>query len=105
MNINLHIKEKFWNLDLQRTIRSMQAERVVDLVCQKLFKFGIDLNKHILETVNDGASVMVKYGQGPIKLDGGLRHSSIWGPLRPPDRWIYPVYIIWIQIYVINSIV
>ena len=63
MNINLHIKEKFWNLCLQRIIGSMPAERVVDLVCQKLFEFGIDLNKHIVATVNDGASVMVKYGR------------------------------------------
>ena len=41
----------------------MQAERVVDLVCKKLFEFGIDLNKYIVATVNDGASVMVKYGR------------------------------------------
>ena len=41
----------------------MAAERVVDLVRQKLFEFGIDLNKHIVATVNDGASVMVKYGK------------------------------------------
>ena len=43
-NINLHMKEKFWNLGMQRMIGSMLAERVVDLVSQKLIKFGIDLN-------------------------------------------------------------
>ena len=48
---------------MQRIIGSMPAERVVDLVCQKLFEFGIDLNKHIVATVNDGASAMVKYGK------------------------------------------
>ena len=41
----------------------MQAERVVDLVNQKLIEFGIDPNKHIVATVNDGASAMVKYGK------------------------------------------
>ena len=53
MNINQHIKEKFWNLGMQR----------IDLDCQKLFEFGIDQNKHIVATVNGGASVMVKYGR------------------------------------------
>ena len=63
------------------------------------FLIIVQVTKNKLNYLSDA------YNQGPIKLDGGLRHSSIWGPLRPPDRWIYPVYIIWIQIYVINSIV
>ena len=41
----------------------MSDDRVVDLVRQKLFEFGIDLNKHLVTTVNDGASVMPKYGK------------------------------------------
>ena len=41
----------------------MPAERVVDIVRQKLFEFEIDLNKHIVATINDGGSVMVKYGE------------------------------------------
>ena len=40
----------------------MPAQKVVELVHKKLLEFGIDLNKHTVATVNDGASVMVKYG-------------------------------------------
>ena len=62
MNINLHTKVKFWNLGMQRIKGSMPAQKMVELVHKKLLEFGIDLNKHIVATVNDGASVMVKYG-------------------------------------------
>ena len=40
----------------------MPAQKVVELVHKKLLEFGIDLNNHTMATVNDGASVMVKYG-------------------------------------------
>ena len=39
MNINLHMKEKFWNLGMQIMIGSMPAEIVVDLVSLKLIEF------------------------------------------------------------------
>ena len=63
MNINLHTKEEFWNLGMQRIVGSLPAEGVVELIRQKLAEFGIELDKHIIATVNDGASVMVKYGK------------------------------------------
>lgn len=51
-NINLHTKEKR-NLGMQRISGSMPAEQVVEIVG----------HKHIVATVNDGTSVMVKYGK------------------------------------------
>ena len=63
MNINLHTKECFWNLGMQRISGSMPAEKVVEMVSHKLLEYGLVLSKHIVATVNDGASVMVKYGK------------------------------------------
>ena len=42
MNINLHTKEKFWNLGMQRIKGSMPAQKVVELVYKKLLEFGIN---------------------------------------------------------------
>ena len=63
MNINLHTRDEFWNFGMQRITGSMPAEKVVELVRNKLLEFGIYLDKHVVATVNDGASVMVKYGK------------------------------------------
>ena len=63
MNINLHTKECFWNLGMQRISGSMPAEKIVEMVSHKLLEYGLVLSKHIVATVNDGASVMVKYGK------------------------------------------
>ena len=61
MNINLYTEEQFRILGMQRIIGSVPAVMVIQLVRKKLFKFGIELNKHVVATVNHRASIMVKY--------------------------------------------
>ena len=41
---------------------AMPAEKAVEAVQNKLSEFGLDLEKHVVACVTDGASVMVKFG-------------------------------------------
>ena len=41
----------------------MPAETAVEAVQNKLSEFGLDLEKHVVACVTDGASVMVKFGK------------------------------------------
>ena len=56
-------QREVWNLGMQRIVGSLPAEGVVELVRQKLAEFWDKLDKLIVATVNDGASVMVNYGK------------------------------------------
>ena len=47
---------------MQRISGSIPAEKTVEMVNHKLLEYALDLSKRFVATVNDGASVMVKYG-------------------------------------------
>lgn len=51
------------NLGLVRIEGSCPAEKLIELVDEKLKSFGLDFNKDIVSTTSDGARVMVKFGR------------------------------------------
>ena len=53
----------FGNLGMVKIDGAMPAEKVVEAVQNKLSEFGLDLEKHVVTYVTDGASVMVKFGK------------------------------------------
>ena len=53
----------FWNLGLVKIDGAMPAEKAVEAVQNKLSEFGLDLEKHVVACVTNGASVMVKFGK------------------------------------------
>lgn len=63
MNINLHTECEHWNLGVFRIEGSMTAEKVVELMNEKLATYSLNLEDHIMCATTDGASVMVKYGK------------------------------------------
>ena len=63
MNVNLHSRDKFWNLGMIGLKGSMTAENIFAVLRSKLVEFGVEIEKHIINVVTDGASVMVKFGK------------------------------------------
>ena len=63
MNVNVHSRNNFWNLGMKKINGKMPAEKVLDLLIEKLHEYKIDLNQHIVSIVCDGAPVMVKMGR------------------------------------------
>ena len=63
MNVNIHSRNKFWNLGMKKTNGKMPAEKVLNLLIEKLHEFKIDLHQHIACIACDGAPVMVKMGR------------------------------------------
>ncbi|GBN98829.1 hypothetical protein AVEN_265140-1 [Araneus ventricosus] len=64
LNLNVHHKEKRFNLGLIRIHGSCTAEHTISLTKQKrLESFGFDSDTDIIGVTTDGASVMVKFGK------------------------------------------
>ena len=63
LNIYLYSQcRKVWNLGLFRIQDSFTAEKVLQMVTDKLKLFNISLEEDVVATVTDGPSVMVKFG-------------------------------------------
>ena len=63
MNINVHFQDGFRSLGLIRIQGSLNATKAIKLVEKRLQLFGLDLNKDVVASVTDGASLMVKFGK------------------------------------------
>ena len=64
LNINIHFSEgAFYNLGMVRVLGSFSAEKCVAAVEMKLTGFGVNIEKHVVACVTDGASMMVKFGK------------------------------------------
>ena len=63
MNLNLHGEKTFYSLGMIRVKGSMNAEKAIALVKQRLMKFNLSLDSDIVSTITDGASVMMKFGR------------------------------------------
>ena len=63
LNINLLLSTKFWNLGMTQITGSLHAEKIVDLVENKLSDFNLTMKRHIIASVTDGASVMKRFGR------------------------------------------
>lgn len=63
LNVNVHHKERHFNLGLIRIHGSCTAEPCIDLVKNRLTSFGLDFDCDIIGITTDGASVMVKVGK------------------------------------------
>lgn len=63
LNLNLHHKEKHFNLGLIRIHGSCTAEHTISLIKNRLKSFGLDTDTDIIGMSTDGASVMVKVGK------------------------------------------
>ena len=64
ININIHCKDSVsFNLGLVRIIGICDAKETQRIVIQHLKEFGISLEKDIVASTTDGASVMCKFGR------------------------------------------
>ena len=63
MNINLHNATNFQSLGLIRINGSMNTEKAIQFVRDRLEKFHLNLDNDIVATITDGASVMMKFGK------------------------------------------
>ncbi len=63
MNINVHAENEHWSLGMIFIIGSFNTANCKKLVNDRLNEFGLDLNRHIMASTTDGASVMVKFGR------------------------------------------
>ena len=63
LNINLHLFTKFWNLGMTSITGSLPAEKIVDLVKNKLSDFNLLMKRHIIASVTNGACVVKKFGR------------------------------------------
>ena len=62
MNINLHYDSDPVNLGMVRIEGTLPAERVENLVKERLHKFGLKM-EDIVAVTTDGASVMKRFGR------------------------------------------
>lgn len=63
ISLNVHFQGGFRSLGLIRIQGSMNAAQAIMLVDERLKCFGLDLDKDVVATVTDGASLMVKIGK------------------------------------------
>ena len=63
MNINDHFQDGFLSLGVIRIQGSLNATKAIKLVEERLQLFGLDLNKDVVASVTDGASLMVRFGK------------------------------------------
>ena len=63
MNINVHFQGGFRSLGLVRIQGSLNAAKAIKLVEERLQLFDLNLNKVVVATITDGASLMVKFGR------------------------------------------
>ena len=61
LNINIHQKNKHWNLGLTRVSGSFPAEKAAEIVSERVEEFELNLADCIVCSVTDGASMMVKF--------------------------------------------
>ena len=62
INLNLHYDSDHVNLEMLRIKGSMPAERVENLVKERLYEFGLKM-EDIVAATTDGASVMKSFGR------------------------------------------
>ena len=63
MNINVHFQGGFRSLGMICIQESLNAAKAIKPVKERLQLFGLDLNKDVVATVKDGASLRVKFGK------------------------------------------
>ena len=63
MNINVHFQGGFRSRGMIRIQGSLNAAKAIKLVEERLQLFGLDLNKDVVATLTDGASLIVKFGK------------------------------------------
>ena len=63
MNLNLHYATNFQSFGLIRINGSMNTEKAIQLVRDRLEKFHLNLDNDIVATITDEASVMMKFGE------------------------------------------
>ncbi|XP_065656025.1 uncharacterized protein LOC136081795 [Hydra vulgaris] len=63
LNINIHQKNKHWNLGLTHVSRSFPAEKAAEVVSERVEEFGLNLADCIVCSVTDRASMMVRFGK------------------------------------------
>ena len=63
VNINVHFQGGFRSLGLVRIQGSLNAAKAIKLVEERLQLFDLNLNKDVVATITDGASLMVKFGK------------------------------------------
>ena len=68
MNLNLHDGQSFQSLGMIRVKGSMKSEKAIEVVQGRLAKFNLNLDRDIVATITDGASVMMKVGQETCPL-------------------------------------
>ena len=61
MNINVHFQGGFRFREMICIQASLNAAKAIKLVEERLQLFGLDLNKDVVATVTDGASLMIKF--------------------------------------------
>ena len=62
MNLNIHYNGGFQSLEMLRVNGTMPASKAIELITKKLDSFGLNLDKDIVASVTDGASLMKKIG-------------------------------------------
>jgi hypothetical protein len=77
MNVNLHGQKGFTaSLGLVRIQGTFTSERTLEAVKEQLHVFGVDMEKHCVASVTDGAAVMVKYGRiSPSEFQACYTHA------------------------------
>ena len=63
MNMYVHFQGGFRSLGMIHIQGSLNAAKAIKLVEKQLQLFGLDLNKEVVATVTDGASLIVKFGK------------------------------------------
>ena len=63
MNINVHFQGGFRSREMIRIQASLNAAKAIKLIEERLQLFGLDLNKDVVATVTDGASLIIKFGK------------------------------------------
>ena len=66
MNVNLHSVNDFENLGLIRLFGRIDSDAIVQRLKESLNEFGINIDKHVVALISDGAAVMICAGK---KLD------------------------------------
>ena len=62
MNLNIHYNGGFLSLGMLRVNRTIPTSKAIDLITKKLDSFCLSLDKDIVASVTDGASLMQKIG-------------------------------------------
>ena len=73
INVNFHHPTGFESLGVPRAYGSMPAEKQIQLISDRLQKYGLDYSKDIIGMTTDGASVMEKMGED-LNKEFGIEH-------------------------------